>query len=53
MASWARMAEKPSNLTGIEADDVSFILPPFETIRHRAKDSRIDRELADLFGAPA
>jgi hypothetical protein len=40
-------------LTGIEADDVSFILPPFETIRHRAKDSRIDRELADLFGAPA
>ena len=53
MASWARMAEKPSDLTGAAPDDVSFILPPFETIRHRAKDSRIDRELADLFGAPA
>ena len=53
MASWARMAEKPSDLTGNLPDDAGFILPPFETIRHRAKDSRIDRELADLFGAPA
>lgn len=49
MASWARMAEKPSDLG--DKDD-GFILPPFETIRHRAKDSAIDRDLADLFGAP-
>lgn len=50
MASWARMAEKPSDLGD---SDEGFVLPPFETIRHRAKDSRIDRELADLFGAPS
>lgn len=49
MASWSRMAEKPSDLG--DKDD-GFILPPFEVIRHRAKDSRIDRELADMFGAP-
>lgn len=49
MASWARMAEKPSDLG--DSDD-GFTLPPFETIRHRAKDSAISRELADLFGAP-
>lgn len=49
MASWARMAEKPSDLG--DKDD-GFILPPFETTRHRAKDSAIDRDLADLFGAP-
>lgn len=50
MASWARMAEKPSDLG--DKDD-GFILPPFNVIRHRAKDSRIDRDLADLFGAPS
>jgi hypothetical protein len=49
MASWARMAEKPSDLG--DKDD-GFILPPFTVHRHRAKDSRIDRELADMFGAP-
>lgn len=49
MASWSRMAEKPSDLG--DSDD-GFILPPFEVVRHRARDSRIDRELADLFGAP-
>ncbi len=49
MASWARMAEKPSDLG--DRDD-GFILPPFEVVRHRARDSRIDRDLADLFGAP-
>jgi hypothetical protein len=52
MASWARMAEKPSDLTGEEAHDKDFVLPPFEVVRHRAKDSRIDNELSDLFGAP-
>ena len=50
MASWARMAEKPSDLG--DSND-GFILPPFETIRHRAKDSAISRDLSDMFGAPA
>ena len=50
MASWARMAEKPSDLG--DSDD-GFILPPFETIRHRAADSAITRDLSDMFGAPA
>lgn len=49
MSSWARMAEKPSDLG--DCDD-GFILPPFEVTRHRARDSAIDRELADMFGAP-
>jgi Helicase conserved C-terminal domain len=52
MASWARMGEKPSDLTSNGKDDLQFTLPPFEVIRHRAKDSQIDRELADMFGAP-
>lgn len=50
MASWARIAEKPSDLGD---NDDGFILPPFETIRHRARDSTVDRELSDLFGASA
>ncbi|MDP2618598.1 MAG: DEAD/DEAH box helicase [Hyphomicrobiales bacterium] len=49
MASWARMASTPSDLG--DSDD-GFILPPFTVRRHRAADSRIDNELADLFGAP-
>jgi hypothetical protein len=49
MASWARMAEKPSDLGD---NDDGFILPPFSVHRHKARDSRIDRELADMFGAP-
>lgn len=52
VSSWARMGEKPSDITGNVADDAAFELPPMEVIRHRAKDSRIDRELQDLFGAP-
>jgi superfamily II DNA or RNA helicase len=51
MASWARMAERPADL-GDDATDPQFVLPPFELRRHRAADSRIDRELADMFGAP-
>ena len=50
MASWARMASLPSDLGD---DDAGFILPQFEVIRHRAADSKIDRELSDLFGAPS
>ena len=49
MASWARMAEKPSDLG--DKDD-GFILPPFEVIRHRAKDSELDQSFADMFGTP-
>jgi superfamily II DNA or RNA helicase len=49
MASWARMAEKPSDLG--DKDD-GFILPPFEIVRHRARDSELDQSFADMFGAP-
>jgi len=49
MASWSRMAQSPSDLGD---SDEGFDLPPFEVIRHRAKDSRIDNEFADLFGIP-
>lgn len=48
MASWSRMAEKPSDLG--DFSDEGYDLPPFEVIRHRARDSRIDDELADMFG---
>lgn len=53
MGSWARMASRPSDITGNTADDASFVLPPFQITKHRAQDSKIDRELADMFGAPA
>ena len=48
MASWSRMAERPSDLG--DFSDAGYDLPPFEVVRHRAKDSRIDNELADMFG---
>src|SRR5262249_38110523 len=41
--------EKPSDLGD---NDEGFTLPPFEVVRHRAKDSAITRDLADMFGAP-
>ena len=47
MASWSRMAEKPSDLGDV---DEGFVLPPFEVKRHRARDSQIEGALADLFG---
>jgi hypothetical protein len=47
MASFARMAEKPSDLGD---SDKGFILPPFKIKRHRARDSAIEGALADLFG---
>lgn len=50
MASWARMAEKPSDLG--DKDD-GFILRPFDVIRHRARYTAIDQDLADLFGLPS
>ena len=52
MSSWARMAEKPSDLTGNPEHDHDFNLPPFEVVSHRARDSKVDHDLADLFGAP-
>jgi len=47
MASWARMAEKPSDLGDT---DEGFNLPPYTVKRHRARDTAIDNALADLFG---
>lgn len=47
MASWSRMAAMPSDLG--DKDD-GFVLPPYRLIRHRAKDSAIDRAFGDLFG---
>jgi superfamily II DNA or RNA helicase len=49
LASWSRMAEKPSDLG--DKDD-GFILPPFTVTKHPAPDSKINHELADMFGAP-
>lgn len=48
MASWSRMAERPSDLG--DFSDEGYDLPAFEVIRHRARDSRIDNDLADMFG---
>ncbi|MCA0276288.1 MAG: helicase [Proteobacteria bacterium] len=48
MASWSRMAEKPSDL-GDFSDD-GYDLPAFEVTRHRARSSQMDATLADIFG---
>ncbi len=53
MAVWSRMAERPSDITNNSADDLGFILPEYKLVRHRAADSKISREFADMFGAPA
>lgn len=50
MASWARMAQSPSDITGNPEHDKGFVLPPFNLTRHRARDSAIDRDFHDLFG---
>lgn len=49
MASWARMAERPSDL-GDDASDARYQLPGFEIIRHgtRHVDVRLGED--DLFG---
>jgi hypothetical protein len=47
LASWSRMAERPSDLG--DSDD-GFILPPFTVKRHRSRDVALDNALADLFG---
>ena len=52
MASWARMAEKPSDLTATASDDDGFLLPEFQIVYHRTKNGFIDKEFSDLFGIP-
>jgi len=47
-ASWSRMAEMPSDLTGDQRDDAGFVLPQMKIVRHRAEASPIKG--ADLFG---
>ncbi len=48
VASWARMAELPSDITGNPADDAQFILPELKIIRHHAEASPVKG--SDLFG---
>ena len=50
MASWARMAQLPSDLGD---DDAGFALPPLNVHRHRAADTKISDELSDMFGVVA
>jgi hypothetical protein len=52
MASYCRMAERPSDL-GDQENDARFVLPSFEVVRHRARDSKVDVELSDMFGLPS
>src|SRR5580765_8513987 len=52
LASWARVAEKPSDLTGDVRHDAAFVLPPLEIIKHRARNSNLDQDFSELFGAP-
>jgi hypothetical protein len=52
MASFTRMGEKPSDITGLASEDAGFILPPFKLVRHVADSSDLDREFSDMFGAP-
>lgn len=53
MTSFARMAEKPSDITGNESDDLPFILPPIDVIRHRARDAETETEFDNIFGDPS
>jgi len=47
MASWARMAELPSDLGG---DDSGFILPPIKLTRHKSRETDLKQvEGLDLF----
>lgn len=48
VASWARMAEKPSDITGNPSDDDRFKLPELKIVRHHAEASPINK--SDLFG---
>lgn len=50
MASWSRMAEKPSDITGDGKHDAAFKLPDFKIIRHRARESDVTKNIGGLFG---
>lgn len=50
MVSWARLGERPSDITGDALDDAGYELIPYRVVRHRARDSRVDSDLADMFG---
>lgn len=50
MASWSRLAQLPSDLGD---NDDGFVLPPLNVTRHRARDTKISDELADMFGTVA
>lgn len=52
MASWARMAEKPSDITGKLGDDIGYDLPPLNVVRHSAEDQTSTMDFAAMFGAP-
>lgn len=53
MSSFARMAEKPSDISGNDADDAPFLLPAMETFRHRISDALHDDAISELFGMTA
>jgi hypothetical protein len=49
MASWSRMAERPSDL-GDDASDARYRLPGFEIVRHGTRDVKMKVGEDDLFG---
>lgn len=52
MASWARMAERPSDL-GDDASDARYQLPGFEIVRHGTNVVSIKADDGDMFGNAA
>lgn len=51
MASWASMAEKPSDITGNAADDAGYDLPPFDIFRHASENEAAALTFETMFGA--
>lgn len=49
MASWSRMAEKPSDL-GDDASDARYELPGYEIIRHETRIDMLLGDAGDAFG---
>ena len=49
MASWSRMAERPSDL-GDNLSDARYQLPGFEIVRHMAQAVKVKTDANDLFG---
>jgi hypothetical protein len=50
IASWSRMAERPSDL-GDEASDARYQLPGFEIVRHGTRHVNLKGDENDMFGA--